>query len=125
MSEGFTLSEIMSIALIIVCVIRTVMSYAALRKGVIDNGAQTVLNLGVLLTFIGIAYSLMHFNTNPDTMARELDKFLAGMKTAFYTSVIGMLFGLIIKMFQSGKEEKSDKNCLFGPIVLSLHQNCG
>lgn len=112
MSESFSLSEIMSVALIIVCVIRAAMSYNALRKGVVDNGAQTVLNLGVLLTFIGIAYSLMHFNTNPDTMAQELDKFLAGMKTAFYTSVIGMLFGLIIKMFQSGKEEKSDKEAV-------------
>ena len=106
------LSSFLSVSLVLYCFFRTFQSYNATKKKIIDNGAQTVVTLGVLLTFFGITYSLVHFDTNPDTMAQEIDKFIAGMKTAFITSIIGMVFGLIIKYFQSGIEESGDKEAL-------------
>ena len=41
-------------------------------------------------------------------MGEQLDIFLGGMKTAFWTSIAGMLFGIVIKFFQSGVEQNED-----------------
>ena len=83
-----------------------------IKKKIIDNGAQNAVTIGVLFTFIGIAWSLYFFDTNPDTMAVNIQNFLDGMKTAFCTSIIGMLFGLYIKSRQIGVEQDSDKDAL-------------
>ena len=47
-------------------------------------------------------------NTNTDQMGEQLDIFLGGMKTAFWTSIVGMIVGIIIKAFQSGVEQNED-----------------
>ena len=95
-------------ACIIICAVITYNSYTNKNRGVIDGGAQTVVTIGVLFTFIGIAIGLYNFDTNTDKMGEQLDIFLGGMKTAFWTSIAGMLFGIIIKFFQSGVEQNED-----------------
>lgn len=62
-----------------------------------------------MFTFIGIAIGLYNFDTTPDTMTANINNFLDGMKTAFYTSIIGMIFGIGIKLRQSGAEKKSEE----------------
>ena len=91
-----------------ICAVIAIKSYTNKNRGVIDGGAQTVVTIGVLFTFIGISIGLYNFDTNTDKMGEELDIFLGGMKTAFWTSIAGMLFGIIIKFFQSGVEQNED-----------------
>ena len=79
------------------------------KKGYIGNQAQNVISVGVLFTFVGVAIGLMNFDTNPDTMGNSINIFLNGMKTAFYTSIIGMIAALIIKYIQSGVESSADQ----------------
>lgn len=95
-------------ACVFICAVITYNSYTNKNRGVIDGGAQTVVTIGVLFTFIGIAIGLYNFDTNTDKMGEQLDIFLGGMKTAFWTSIAGMLFGIIIKFFQSGVEQNED-----------------
>ena len=95
-------------ACVFICAVIAIKSYTNKNRGVIDGGAQTVVTIGVLFTFIGIAIGLYNFDTNTDKMGEQLDIFLGGMKTAFWTSIVGMLFGIIIKFFQSGVEQNED-----------------
>ena len=52
--------------------------------------------LGVLGTFVGIAWGLFNFNPAPGEMQQSVMELLEGMRTAFVTSILGMLFSLIL-----------------------------
>lgn len=93
----------------VICIWITYKSYTNKNKGIIDSGAQNVVTVGVLFTFIGIAIGLFNFDTSVDKMGEQLDIFLGGMKTAFWTSIIGMGCGIIIKIIQAGTEQKEDE----------------
>ena len=95
-------------------------SKANIEKGIVDNGAQLAVTVGVIFTFIGITIGLLNFNTDSTKMADNINLFLEGMKTAFVTSIIGMIFGIYIKWKQSEVEQKDD-------ITLKeiLHENIG
>ena len=77
-------------------------------ENVAGKEAQNVISVGVLFTFVGIAISLMYFDTNPETMAQSIEVFLDGMKTAIYTPIEGMMAAIIIKYIQAGVEAKED-----------------
>lgn len=95
-------------------------SKANIEKGIVDNGAQLAVTVGVIFTFIGITIGLLNFDTDSTKMADNINLFLEGMKTAFGTSIIGMIFGIYIKYKQSEVEQKDD-------ITLKkiLHENIG
>lgn len=101
-----------TIVSVILCVLFSAYTIAKSKsnssQGIIDNGSQNVVTVGVIFTFIGIAISLFNFNTDPKTMGESINIFLDGMKSAFYTSIIGMIAGLIIKYIQSGTKQRSD-----------------
>lgn len=116
---------IVSIVLIAVCfwICREkiwLKSKANIEKGIVDNGAQLAVTVGVIFTFIGITIGLLNFDTDSTKMADNINLFLEGMKTAFGTSIIGMIFGIYIKYKQSEVEQKDD-------ITLKkiLHENIG
>ena len=100
--------EILSAWLIGLCLIfccaLTWQSYTNTRKNIVDSGAKHVVTIGVPFTFVGIAYGLWNFDTNTAGMIENINSFLDGMKTEFYTSIVGMIFGLAIKFIQAGVE---------------------
>ncbi|MBR3498479.1 MAG: hypothetical protein IKO05_05740 [Selenomonadaceae bacterium] len=75
-------------------------SYRNAQKKILDSGAQHVVTVGVLFTFIGIAYGLYNFDTNAANMVESINAFLDGMRLAFVTSIVGMGAGLAIKFYQ-------------------------
>lgn len=75
-------------------------AYKNKKQGITGNQAQYAISVGVLFTFLGISVALYFFDTS--NIASSIDTFLSGMKTAFYTSIIGMFSALIIKAMQSG-----------------------
>ena len=92
----------------IVCFGITVRSKRNLeRKNYIDNGAQLALNIGVFLAFVGIAQGLVSFH--PEDLVHYVPAFLSGMKTAFWTSLIGMFFSFVIRFIQSHAVEKDNR----------------
>jgi DNA repair exonuclease SbcCD ATPase subunit len=93
----------------IICCIITFCSRRNLTKnGRIDNAAGIVVTIGVLFTFIGITISLYYFDSR--NIQESIPMLLEGMKTAFFTSIIGMLFSIVIKNFQAGAEYKDFKD---------------
>lgn len=59
--------------------------------------SSTVVSLGLLGTFGGIMYGLWIFNV--EQIDLSIPQLLEGLKTAFLTSIAGMLSSLILKLF--------------------------
>ncbi|DAB34027.1 MAG TPA: hypothetical protein CFH82_07380 [Sulfurospirillum sp. UBA12182] len=57
-----------------------------------------IVSLGVLGTFIGIAMGLYHFDVN--NLKLSMPHLLEGLKTAFITSGVGILFSIILSIIK-------------------------
>jgi hypothetical protein len=58
---------------------------------------STFVTIGLLGTFLGIAYGLINFNTDPGAIKDSIADLLDGLKVAFYTSIFGIIMSLIFK----------------------------
>tara|TARA_B110000902_G_C14231313_1_gene558984 strand:- start:381 stop:1610 length:1230 start_codon:yes stop_codon:yes gene_type:complete len=63
----------------------------------IDSVPSLFVTLGLLGTFLGIAYGLINFNTDPIAIKNSIKELLEGLKTAFYTSIFGIICSLVFK----------------------------
>lgn len=99
----------------IICGFVAFNSYRNARKKILDSGAQHVVTFGVLCTFLGIAVALYNFDTNAANMVESINTFLDGMRFSFWTSIIGMGFGLAIKIFQR-KIDHADSDSVKGTL---------
>lgn len=74
------------------------------RKKWIDQLPSIISTLGVLGTFIGITKGLIAFD--PGDLVQSIPKLLEGLKTAFFTSLVGMAGSLILNRIVSAKFDK-------------------
>lgn len=58
-------------------------------------------SLGILGTFCGIFIALYEFDASPGEMNQSIEKFLAGMRTAFVTSVLGLFASIAFRFVES------------------------
>lgn len=65
-----------------------------------------IMSTGVLGTFVGIFVGLQDFNVNE--IEKSVPFLLEGLKTAFYTSILGMSLAIILAIIQKGRAVKSD-----------------
>ena len=79
------------------------------EKSLIANTAST---MGVLGTFVGIFFGLQSFD--PSNIQDSIPPLLEGLKTAFITSIVGMVASMLVKIFY--KEPVSESDSL--PIVV-------
>lgn len=63
------------------------------------TGAMT--GLGILGTFWGLSLGLSQFNLsgNADTMIKEIQPLMSGIKVAFHTSIYGIVYSLLFNFF--------------------------
>lgn len=61
-----------------------------------DKLASLLVTIGILGTFIGVTLGLLNFNVND--ISGSIPTLLAGLKTAFVTSIAGMLGSIILKI---------------------------
>ena len=74
-----------------------------------------IVSIGVLGTFVGIFIGLQDFN--PEDMKNSINHILDGLKTAFFTSIVGMTTAILISIFQrvfnqNIDDEKNDERIL-------------
>lgn len=67
-----------------------------------------IASLGVLGTFFGITISLLYFDSS--NIENSVPYLLDGMRTAFITSITGMLGSIIMKGYQSYKRQEKIKS---------------
>jgi hypothetical protein len=65
-----------------------------------------IVSVGVLGTFVGIFIGLQDFN--PEDMKNSINYILVGLKTAFFTSIVGMATAIILAVYQRLKDENLD-----------------
>ena len=73
----------------------------------IEQIPSLVSTLGVLGTFLGITIGLMNFN--PNVLDESIPLLLEGLKTAFFTSLAGMIGSLILSKYVSSVYDDNDK----------------
>jgi hypothetical protein len=78
-----------------VIVICAILFHAKFTDKAAHNGPSILTTMGIFATFFGIALALWHFNT-ADIQA-SLPSLLNGLKTAFLSSTLGILFALTLK----------------------------
>lgn len=61
----------------------------------INSIPSVFVTLGLLGTFLGITFGLIHFDTSPDKIKDSIVILLSGLKSAFFTSISGILLSLI------------------------------
>ncbi len=66
-----------------------------------------IVSMGVLGTFVGIFIGLQSFN--PDDITNSVNDILDGLKTAFFTSIMGMSVSTILSLFETFKAKSSDE----------------
>ena len=64
---------------------------------------QTIFTLGILGTFIGIAWGLIDFDEG--NIANSIPELLKGLKMAFFSSICGMIFAILIELIKGQKKE--------------------
>ena len=74
-----------------------------------------IVSVGVLGTFVGIFIGLQDFN--PEDMKHSIKNILIGLKTAFFTSIVGMITAITLAVFQrlfsiDIDDEKSEEDIL-------------
>lgn len=76
------------------------------EKRFVNSLPQILSTLGVIGTFWGITMGLLEFNV--DDINASIPKLLEGLKTAFYTSLGGMITSLVLRWLIDRKEDKAD-----------------
>lgn len=71
-----------------------------------NDASQAFASLGVLGTFIGITFGLLFFDTH--NLEKSVPALLDGMKSAFFTSIVGMTGSLGTKWWQRKKQKEYD-----------------
>ncbi len=85
-------------------------NFESVNEFLIDLIPSTFTTIGVLGTFIGIAVGLQKFDVN--NIDASIPVLLSGLKTAFFTSITGIILSLIfskIIAFLKGKNETQEK----------------
>lgn len=69
---------------------------AKMKKGLLSIIPGVMTGLGILGTFIGLAFGLQNFDTsNAEAITNSIAPLMDGIKIAFHTSIYGMVFSLI------------------------------
>lgn len=73
------------------------------------NAPTMLTTAGVLGTFAGIAIGLVNFRADPESLQTSVSDLLGGLTTAFLTSLVGMGFGLLLKLIRLYRGAQSDE----------------
>lgn len=82
--------------------------YLLEHKREIDAYPSIISTLGVIGTFLGITIGLINFNVN--NLNQSIPILLGGLKTAFFTSLCGMVGSLILRHYWTDKKFDKEEN---------------
>ncbi len=97
----------MNIITIIVCIVIVLYLFCCRKIQNANELSTTVTTIGVIGTFVGIVYGLCNFDVN--NINESIPQLLEGLKTAFLTSIFGMIIGIWIKIRSKYLARKNDE----------------
>ena len=81
--------------------------YKSYARGIHKDFKSIIMSTGVLGTFVGIFVGLLEFDTAH--LESSVPLLLDGLKTAFYTSILGMGLAILLSIIQKRAPIKSDE----------------
>lgn len=98
------------IVVLIVC-IKVVFNFKendtlARNRRIVEYFPTLISTLGVLGTFFGITMGLMYFNAKD--LPNSIPNLLDGLKTAFFTSLVGMIGSMVLSVLISYNQDEND-----------------
>ncbi len=99
--SGVTADSATEFFLWVLCVAFAVAWWANRQRkweGATAHAPTLLTTAGVLGTFVGIAIGLVNFQADPDKLQTSVTDLLAGLTTAFLTSLVGMSLGLVLRL---------------------------
>lgn len=91
------ISDAFIILIVLLLVLSTALAYKGKAPRFTSSTTNILTSLGILGTFAGIVVGLMEFN--PSNIDESIESLLAGLKTAFLTSLVGMAASILYKAF--------------------------
>lgn len=107
-------TEIVLLAVVTLGIVGVICRLLNRAKHFTDYIPALMTSLGILGTFLGIVAGL--FNFDPKHVDASIGQLLEGLKTAFYTSIIGIIGSIVFKVFTSffphhhGTDQDNDVN---------------
>lgn len=86
---------------------------------IFESIPQIFPTIGILGTFIGIAYGLFNFDVN--NIEKSIPALLDGLKTAFIASIFGIVFSIIFAKFTAHRIRANEKGKLSDETI-ALHK---
>ncbi len=110
---------ILNIFFTIIMVALAVWDSWSFEKKQYKNFKSLIMSVGILGTFAGIFVGLLGFDTR--NLLESVPTLLDGLKTAFYTSIVGMGLAIALSIYQKGRgiEKKSSE---IGFIATQSHK---
>ena len=99
-------TDIFLIALVFLLVVSCYRVYKNTHNEFTHNAPNLLTSLGILGTFTGIVIGLLDFNVKD--IDGSIDLLLNGLKIAFITSLAGILFSIILKIYIVTKKQKKE-----------------
>lgn len=93
---------------------------------IFENIPNVFVTLGLLGTFLGIAYGLFHFDTDPASIKTSIRELLSGLRFAFFSSILGIILSLIFSRIVKIKIQQGFVEELPTPeyeVLISMNEN--
>ena len=89
----------------------SICKYHKLNLRLLDTGSGTLVGLGLLGTFLGLTIGISDFNSSDtEKINQSIQGLLAGMGTAFLTSLFGMGFSILLTFVDKAFRHRLYKN---------------
>ncbi|MEN8719310.1 MAG: hypothetical protein ABF296_03470, partial [Oceanococcaceae bacterium] len=115
-------STVLGLTYVTVAIIAVLTIYALLtsRARVVSFAPSLLTSIGIFGTFLGITVGLAGFD--PDNVTSSVPKLFGGIKLAFWTSVAGILGGILVRfrILFSGIPERGTKPATADDVVEGL-----
>lgn len=82
---------------------------------IFDSIPQIFTTIGILGTFIGIAYGLKNFDV--DNIEKSIPDLLKGLKTAFIASIFGIIFSIIFSKLTAIRQRENERGKLSNETI--------
>ena len=119
-------AKILEITFVSTIFLITIYFHIKFDRFAVVHGPEILTTLGILGCFTGITVALFAFN--PDNISQSVPNLLAGIKTAFWASLSGVLGALTIRFSQRFRSVKDNDNEMSGQtaslsdVVLSIEK---
>lgn len=114
--DSSVITDAFIVAVTVVFIVSVIFKRKSKSPRFLEYAPTLMTALGILGTFVGVVIGLLHFDTT--NIERSIPILLGGLKTAFITSIVGMVGALIFNIFDAIYTSGKAKEGAFVPPEL-------